>query len=632
MRSRLSGVTSIFILTLLTHLASAAPALDHVPDLFLHASTSLDGDWRTIVDPYESGFYDYRREQRDLSPAPSRAETFYLDVKPADPAERVEYDYDTSPSLRVPGDWNTQRPDLYYYEGTVWYRRTFEAPTLAAGQRAFLRFGAVNYEAHIYLNGRKVGSHVGGFTPFSFEIGALLQPGRNSLVVKVDNRRHREDVPTLATDWWNYGGITRSVRLVVTPATFVADHRLALESESTHTISGWVQLDGPAAAHAPVEIALPELGEKISATTDAAGRAAFRFTPRTLELWSPESPRLYEVRVRSGESALTERVGFRTVRTRGKEILVNGRPVFLRGICLHEEFPLAGGGRITTPEQARQLLLWAKELNCNFVRLAHYPHSEAATRLADELGLLVWSEVPVYWTIDWQNPATFANARAQLLANVARDANRASIIIWSLANETPVSPARTSFLARLATEVRALDNTRLLSAAMERHATKTEPDVSIVEDPLAEHVDIVAFNQYTGWYDGLPEKCDRVSWRIPYDKPVFVSEFGADARLGRHGPPGERWTEEFQADLYRRTLPMLERIEGLAGFSPWILIDFRSPRRVLPGVQDGFNRKGLLSSDGQPKQAYFILRDYYAQKRDARASSAATPNQKDPAK
>lgn len=595
-----------------------APTLwaENIPDLYLYDGVSLNGEWRSIMDPYETGFYDYRLAQRDLDEKPSRSETFYLDVKPENPSERVEYDFDTSPILRVPGDWNTQRPELLYYEGSVWYRKTFESPGVPEGQRAFLRFGAVNYRADVYLNGRKLGVHIGGFTPFTFEVTHLLQRGTNSLVLKVDNKRSKEGVPTLNTDWWNYGGITREVKLVTVPQRFIADHRIALESETTRAISGWVQIAG-AKAGETAEISVPELDTKLSVKTDGSGRAKFRFVPARLELWRPETPKLYDVRITSAGSSISEKIGFRTVRAQGRQILLNGKPVFLRGICIHEEFPLAGGGRVTKPEQARQLLLWAKELNCNFVRLAHYPHSEVMTRLADELGLLVWSEVPVYWTIDWTNPATYANAESQLTDNIERDANRASIIIWSLANETPVSKPRTKFLTRLAAQARSLDHTRLLSAAMEKHPKPGSPGVNVVQDPLADLVDVVAFNQYVGWYDGLPEKCAQVTWEIPYNKPVFISEFGGDARQGFHGGKDQRWTEEFQADLYRQTLPMLDKINGLVGFSPWILVDFRSPRRVLPGIQDGFNRKGLISSDGVKKEAFSVLQDYYQKRATA---------------
>jgi beta-glucuronidase len=160
-----------------------------------------------------------------------------------------------------------------------------------------------------------------------------------------------------------------------------------------------------------------------------------------------------------------------------------------------------------------------------------------------------------------------------------------------------------------------------VSAAMEKRAKPGAKDVSIVQDPLADIVDLVSFNEYVGWYDGTPDKCARVQWEIPYNKPVFISEFGGDARQGLHGGKNERWTEEYQADLYRQTLPMLEKIPGLAGFSPWILVDFRSPRRMLPGIQDGFNRKGLISSDGVKKEAFGILQQYYA----AKAAAATKP-------
>lgn len=586
---------------------------ENIPDLYLQPGQSLDGGWRCIVDQYDSGFYDYRYTQRDLSTNASRAEAIYLDVTPADAGERVEYGFDGSPLLQVPGDWNTQSPELFRYEGSVWYRTKFDAAPLKDGERAFLRFGAANYRADVYLNGKKLGTHIGGFTPFTFEATEQLKDGTNSLVVRVNNQRAREAVPTLNTDWWNYGGLTRSVKLVRTPAKFIADHRLRLESADTKAISGWVQVAGAGAGES-VELAIPELGKKLTATTDATGKARFQVAAPEVRLWSPEQPKLYEIKLTHGGRSISEQIGFRTVATRGKEILVNDQPVFLRGVCVHEEFPLNGGGRVNTTDKARQLLLWAKELGCNFARLAHYPHSEDMTRLADELGLFVWSEVPVYWTINWTNAETYLNAETQLADNIQRDANRASIIIWSIGNETPVSGARTKFMSDLAAKVRSLDSTRLVSAAMEKHPKPGAELVQVVQDPLAEVVDVVAFNQYVGWYDGLPEKCQRVRWEIPYNKPVVISEFGGDAKAGLHGDKSQRWTEEFQEELYRQTLPMLDKIDGLSGCVPWLLVDFRSPKRLLPGIQDGFNRKGLVSSDGEKKKAFFILQEYYRQK------------------
>lgn len=605
------------ILTILLLLVPSMPTAllhaDTLPDLVLHPQESLDGEWRVIIDPYETGFYDYRYQQRDKSDYPNPSETFYLDVKPRNKSDRVEYDFDASPTLRVPGDWNTQKPELLYYEGTVWCRTRFERPNLEGGRRAFLHFGAVNYLADVYLNGKKLGRHAGGFTPFSFEVTDKLQEGENSLVVRVDNKRHKSAVPTLNTDWWNYGGITRSVNLVTTPKKFIAEHRVHLDPKSHNHIAGWVKVEG-ARGGETVTVRIPELDVDLSVGADEMGVARFSWFFDEIARWTPENPRLYDVTISAAGDSISERVGFRTIETRGREILLNGEPVFLRGISIHEEYAVDGGGRVNSAEQARQLLTWAKELNCNFVRLAHYPHNQDMTRLADELGLMVWSEVPVYWTIDWQNDETYQNAERQVEDMIRRDANRASIVLWSLANETPTSDQRLRFLSGLVRKARELDSTRLVSAAMEKHSKPGRDNVQVVEDPLADIVDIVAFNQYVGWYDGLPEKCNRVSWEIPYEKPVFVSEFGGGAKFGLHGDKTERWTEEYQADLYRETLEMLDNIEGFAGCSPWILVDFRSPRRPLPGIQEGFNRKGLLSERGEKKQAFFVLQEYYRKK------------------
>ena len=263
---------------------------------------------------------------------------------------------------------------------------------------------------------------------------------------------------------------------------------------------------------------------------------------------------------------------------------MNDEKIFLKGISIHEENPIRGG-RAYSLEDAEQLLKWAKELGCNFVRLAHYPHNEHMVRLADKLGILVWEENPVYWTILWENEGTYRNAQNQLTDVINRDKNRASVIIWSMANETPSGKARNTFLTKLAEHARQLDPTRLISAALEQSNFIGNPSVKIIDDSFADVVDVLSFNQYIGWYDGLPEKCQTISWKISQNKPVLISEFGAGAKYGLHGDSLTRWSEEYQEYLYKETLKMISKIPQLQGFSPWILVDFRSPRRNLPGIQ-----------------------------------------------
>ena len=540
-----------------------------------------------------------------------------MNAKPDSPSDLVEYDFDRSDSIRVPGDWNTQKEKLFYYEGTVWYKKSFSYSKEKAFNRLFVYFGAANYRAEVYLNGKKLGTHTGGFTPFCFEITGLVREKDNYLVVKVDNRRLREGVPTLNTDWWNYGGLTREVKLVETAENFIQDYFIRLHSGDPARIAGTIVINGPEAAGQTVRISIPELGISTEVVTDRAGRAGFDIRSEKIRPWSPEVPYLYEVILETREERLADRIGFRTIETEGRSILLNGRPVFLRGISIHEESPL-WGGRAWSEEDARQLLMWAKELGCNFVRLAHYPHNEHMVRLADEMGLMVWAEIPVYWTILWDNEETYRNAENQLSEMITRDRNRASVIIWSVANETPVSEARNRFLTRLAGKARELDPTRLISAALEQSAYRGKPDVRTIHDPFAGVVDVLSFNQYIGWYDGLPDKCRRISWVIEQDKPVLISEFGAGAKQGLHGDKTARWTEEYQEYLYEETLNMIGRIDGLQGCSPWILKDFRSPRRVLPGIQDGWNRKGLISEEGKKKKAFYVLQEFYMEKaRDA---------------
>jgi len=562
------------------------------------AGQSLDGAWHVIVDPYDNGSLDYRNQPRPNG--------YFADAKPKNKSDLVEYDFSRSPTLNVPGDWNTQRPDLLYYEGTVWYERTFDAAAGPKDARQFLQFGAAAQRAMVWLNGRRLGAHEGGFTPFAFEVTGRVRPQANSLVVMVNDTRRLGAIPAMNTDWWNYGGLTRGVRLVETPAAFIRAARVELAQGDAHRVAGTVALDG-ARGPTAVTVEIPEVHTRVTVDTDAQGRAAFSF-PATLSLWSPESPRLYDVDISAGGDRVRDRIGFRTIETHGTELRLNGRPIFLRGISLHEE-ALGRGGRATSRADAEALLGLAKELGCNFVRLAHYPHNEEMTRAADRLGLLVWSEIPVYWTIAWDDADTLADARRQLAEEIARDGNRASIILWSVGNETPVTEARTRFLRTLVEDARAADPTRLLTAALEHHPSG--PHQITIDDPLGADLDVIGLNEYVGWYDGLPAKCDGLTWRSIYQKPIVVSEFGADAKAGFHADALTRFSEEYQADLYRHQLAMLRKVPAVRGMSPWILVDFRSQRRPLPGVQDGWNRKGLVANDGTKKQAFWILRDAY---------------------
>jgi len=574
------------------------------------APQSLNGKWNYIIDPYETGYYDYRYKPFDEMKNPGNG-AFFLDRKPKDKTDLIEYSFDDSPTLWVPGDWNSQDEKLLYYEGTIWYRRLFDYKKTVTDNRVYVHFGAVNYESDIYLNGKKLGKHIGGFTPFNYEITDLLKESGNSLVVKVDNKRKKESVPTLNTDWWNYGGITRDVSLVEVTKTFIQDYKIQLKKGFDNEITGFVQLN-EGKAQQVVSINIPELKITIIARTDSTGKAIFSGKLKKIDLWSPENPKLYTVEVLCGENFVTDKIGFRTIETRGTDILLNGKSIFLRGICIHEENALRGG-RAYSAQDAQMLLNSAKELNCNYVRLAHYPHSEYMVRLADEMGILVWEEDPVYWTIQWENPATLANAMQQLTDVISRDKNRACVIFWSMANETPVSDARNEFLKKLAVHARLLDDTRLISAALENHTNPNNPNEKIVEDPFADYVDIVNFNQYIGWYDGTPEKCDKVNWIIKYNKPVMISEFGGSALQGKHGDAQTRFTEEYQEDLYARTLNMLSKIPQFRGVTPWILYDFRSPKRVLPKIQDGWNRKGVIGQNGTKKKAFFVLKKFYDQ-------------------
>jgi beta-glucuronidase len=567
-------------------------------------STNLNGKWKYILDPYETG-------QIGFMPV-------YKNAKPQDKSDRVEYSFDAAQTLWVPGGWNAQKPELQYYEGTIWYRRMFDKADLSKDKRYFVYVGAANYLSTVTFNGEMLGKHEGGFTPFCFEVTDLIKAKDNYLVIGVSSHRADDYIPGKVTDWFNHGGITRDVKLIELPQTFISNYFLALDkstcAQAKKRITGKLILVGKSFP-AKAIVSIPELKVRKEVAVTSDGTCEFAMEVAGMKLWSPESPKLYNVTIEAGEDVVSDEIGFRSIETKGKQIVLNGKPIFLKGISLHDENPLRKD-RANSEADAALVLGWAKELGCNFIRLAHYPHQENIVRMADKMGILLWEELPLYWGIDWTSKTVLEKAKRQYTELINRDYNRASSIIWSIANETTPGDARNAFLAAIAAHVRSLDNTRLLSAACKKdQAADGHPDTDYtLNDPVMKYLDIVSFNEYLGWYGGLPAECRKKTYRSGMDKPVIVSEFGGGALQGFHADSLTRWSEEYQESLYKENIAMFDRIDGLAGMTPWILVDFLSPLRQLPDVQDGWNRKGLISEKGGKKKAFYVLQQYYKTK------------------
>ncbi|NNC36503.1 MAG: beta-glucuronidase [Hyphomonadaceae bacterium] len=575
-------------------------------------ATDLSGMWHWSVDPYADGYAGFHGGQAGYG---SRRYNF-IDVEAEmrkNPTALFEYDMDHAKTAKIPGAWIGHEPEMRHYQGVVWYQREFEV-TPRSDERLFLEFGAVNYKADVYLNGERLGQHEGGFTPFSFEVTDIAIDGVNQLTVGVDSRRDWQSVPPPVTDWETYGGITRPVHFVRRPETYIAESWVRLDDDGRIRIDA--RLDGSTKAGQAMSLRIPELDITLDGQSDAEGNWTTDMPlPADLALWSPKTPQLYTVEVESADDRWTDRIGFRTIALNGEDILLNGKPIFLRGISIHEEEIGSNPVRDISATNARALLSEVKDgLNGNFVRLAHYPHSDVMTRMADELGLIVWSEIPVYWRIDWENDETLALSKSMIEENILRDRNRASILFWSVGNETPISDRRNDFMNALVAKTRELDSSRLVTAAL---MTSKQEEGGVltarITDPLADQLDVLSVNTYDGWYGPVAVgDVSEIRWDLDFDKPLIFSEFGAGAYIGLSGEDVPRkFSVEYQDEMYRETLEMSAEIPSLRGISPWILKDFRSPRRQHSIYQNGWNRKGVITETGERKPAFHTLSEHY---------------------
>lgn len=547
---------------------------------------SLNGTWHYAVDQYDVGIKDKWYEEH-----------YYDEDGNTLP---VDYSFDEWDTMTLPCCFNMADKMYLLYEGSMLFTRRFLYAAQNDEERMILKIGAANYLSHVFINKKYVGMHKGGSTPCYFDITDFLAHD-NRIIIQADSKRRDEQVPPSVTDWFNYGGIYRDIELIRVPKIHIKEFQIALEPDGS-----FEQIRASLILSEKIDdtavLTIDELGitEKIP-VKEGRGELVFHAAPA---LWSPENPKLYDIHVSCVGDHVRDKVGFREIRVQGMDILLNGRPVFLRGISCHEDSIL--NGKALTDEERIENIRLAKELGCNFMRAAHYPHSERLSQLADEMGLLLWEEIPVYWEVHFDSEDTYKDAENQLKELIKRDYNRASVIIWSVGNENSDTDERLAFMSSLAACARKMDPTRMVSAACLVNFAK-----NAIEDRLEQHLDIIGLNEYCGWYTADLKMLPELFANSAPEKPVIITEFGADAYAGHRGTITDKGSEDCQAYVYEKQIETIRNIPYIKGMTPWILHDFRCPRRTSI-LQRYYNTKGLLSADKKHrKMAFYVLREFY---------------------
>ncbi len=536
-------------------------------------------------------------------------------------------------SIAVPGSYNEQMEDSRDYLSLVWYEQRAFVPKSWAGQKIFIRVGSASYAAKIWVNGKPVGMHEGGHLPFAFDISNDVSVNaENLIVIQTENELKPTRVPTgnlgsggmfsnnpkTNYDFFPYAGLERAVWLYSIPQNGIGDITTkTIVNDGSTTVSVLIKKYG-SVKKAAVKLNGDNTTEQSLLDFSGDEATAVIKVPNP-HLWSTDDPYLYQLTVSAGTDVYHLNIGIRTVSVTNKQLLLNGKPVFLKGFGKHEDFPIFGKG-LAGPVMVKDysLLKW---VGANSYRTSHYPYDEEYMMMADREGILIIDEIPAVGLIFADGEANAdirkETCKKQIRELVARDKNHPSVIIWSLANEpfpknmnfgsgkdAPADAYSLNFFKELYRTAKEADDTRPVTI------------VGLQGGPSEwlGAMDLMCINRYYGWYTQPGDIKNGVKLfsqelddlHLKYNKPIIVTEFGADTYAGMHTDQQEMFTEEFQKDFIKAYLECADTKDFVAGMHVWAFADFKTSQGIIRF--GGMNYKGVFTRDRKPKLAAYYLR------------------------
>lgn len=542
--------------------------------------------------------------------------------------------------IAVPGSWNEQFTDSRDYLDLAWYEHMTFVPKAWQGERIFIRVGSANYASKLWVNGKAIGQHLGGHLPFAFEITDYIDwDGQNRISVQIENVLKPSRVPTGGQvsgglfssfpaanfDFFPYAGLNRAVWLYSIPATSsIRDVTIKTNFEGAE---GQVELTVVKMGKAKNgQVTITGNGQQLQTNLEFKGDKAIAIVkiPK-VRLWSPDDPFLYDTTITLADDAntmdsYTLETGVRTVSVTENRILLNGKPVFLKGFGKHEDFPIFGRGT-ANPVMVKDysLLKW---IGANSYRTSHYPYDEEYMRMADRQGILIIDETPavgLFFQGDKNERAMRQKMCLQYIDElITRDKNHASVIMWSVANEPfppkitlsadvtePIDPESTKLFKEMFDAVKAKDPTRLTTL------------VGVMGGPIEwlELTDVACINRYWGWYTNpgdiktgaaiLSKELDDLYAKL--NRPIIITEFGTDTYPGMHADQAEMFTEEYQKHFIKAYLDVADTKDFVVGMHVWAFSDFKTGQGIIRF--GGTNWKGVFTRDRKPKMAAHYLRE-----------------------